>query len=39
VLTIGGGPYRTTFGGQVRVDRPGRFVAANAPAPVACEVP
>jgi len=39
VMTIGGGPYCAVFGGQVRVDRPGRFVAANAPVPATCEVP
>ncbi len=38
VLTVGGGPYCTVFGG-VRADRPGRFVAANAGFPAMCALP
>ena len=36
VLTSGGRRYCTLFGGSVKVDRPGRFVATKAPAPPAC---
>ena len=36
VLTSGGRRYCTLFGGSVRVDRPGRFVATKAPAPPTC---
>ena len=36
VLTSGGRRYCTLFGGSVKVDRPGRFVATKAPAPPTC---
>ena len=39
VLTTGGHRYCTLFGGIVRVDAPGRFVATRAPAPPACPAP
>jgi len=36
VLTTGGHRYCTLFGGSIRTDVPGRFVAVKAPAPAVC---
>jgi len=39
VLTTGTRRYCLLFGGKIGKDKPGRFVARNAPAPTACPAP
>ena len=38
-LAMAGARYCTEFGGDVRVDEPGRFSARNADAPPTCQAP
>jgi hypothetical protein len=39
VLTTGTRRYCLLFGGKIGKDKPGRFAARNAPAPIACPAP